>query len=365
MQTASLLADHFNDVLCRLPPDLDLDALAFDTKAIERRREIGDGSGVLRLALARGPGGLSLSQTAAWGATIGLADMSPPAVKFRLDKAGDFLDGVLARLMRAAPQAQPRRWPGRVLRAADGSSISGRASKGVDWRVHGVFDLGCGRFSHLGLTDCHGAESLAHGAPVAGEIRIADRNYARPAMLRDWMAHGPGRTDFIVRMSWCAFKLATQDGKPFDLIEHLTELPQDEAPHEIMLQALTGRGTEPLPLRLVLLRKTPEATEAALRKLRRQAQLKQKTLKPQTQVAAGFVILATSLPQVGYEAADILAVYRLRWQIELAFKRLKSLIHIDELPTRTPAASRSWLLSHLILAALCDDATQEVLESFP
>ena len=65
------------------------------------------------------------------------------------------------------------------------------------------------------------------------------------------------------------------------------------------------------------------------------------------------------------EAADILAVYRLRWQIELAFKRLKSLLHIDKLPTHTEAGSRSWLSAHLILALLCDDLSQEFLESSP
>jgi IS4 transposase len=61
----------------------------------------------------------------------------------------------------------------------------------------------------------------------------------------------------------------------------------------------------------------------------------------------------------------VLAVYRLRWQIELAFKRLKSLLHIDRLPTRTAEASRSWLYAHLILALLCDEISQEFLDSSP
>jgi IS4 transposase len=55
----------------------------------------------------------------------------------------------------------------------------------------------------------------------------------------------------------------------------------------------------------------------------------------------------------------------LRWQIELAFKRLKSLLHIDKLPTRTEQTSRSWLYAHLILALLCDDVSQDFLESSP
>ena len=77
------------------------------------------------------------------------------------------------------------------------------------------------------------------------------------------------------------------------------------------------------------------------------------------------MILGTSLLTAEYPANGILAAYRLRWQIELAFKRLKSLLHIDRLPTRTERGSRSWLYAHLILALLCDDLSQDFLESFP
>ena len=68
-----LATDHFDQVLSRLPPDLDLDALALQTKAIERKRVVASGADLLRLWLARGPGGLSLSQTAAWAAMLGFA----------------------------------------------------------------------------------------------------------------------------------------------------------------------------------------------------------------------------------------------------------------------------------------------------
>jgi site-specific DNA recombinase len=44
--------------------------------------------------------------------------------------------------------------------------------------------------------------------------------------------------------------------------------------------------------------------------------------------------------------------------IELAFKRLKSLPGFDRLPAKSEALARSWLLAHLILALLIDDAAQ-------
>ena len=364
-QTASLPANHFDEVLSRLPAALDLDALALQTKAIERRREITEGTGLLRLLLARGPGGLSLSQTAAWASLIGLTELSAPGLKYRLDHAADFAQAVLAEQLAALAGSAPLRWAGRTLRASDGSCVNQPGGKSVDWRVHGVFDLGRGGFSHLELTDKHGGEAIDRGAPEAGEIRIADRNYARPGALQRFRDQSAHQADFIVRVRWKAFTLSLPDGKRFNLIEHLATVPVDTAPYEVLVQAKVGRGQPPLPLRLIILRKSPEATEATRKKLCREAPRKQTKVDPRSLIAAEFLIVATSLPAEGYPADEVLAVYRLRWQIELAFKRLKSLLHIDRLPTRTPAASRSWLYAHLILALLCDDISQEVLESSP
>lgn len=364
MQIASLSPDSFQDILARLPPGLDLDALAVSTKAIERSRKVVDGTGLLRLAFARGPGGLSLNQTAAWAAMIGLAELSDPAIKYRLDKAVAFLQAILEWQLGERAGSRAICWPGRTLRVVDGTHIQQPGSRGTDWRVHAGFDLGSGSFFHLELTDHSGAESMQRGAPTAGEVRIADRNYANAGALHQLRRQTAGHADFIVRVRWKSFALSTPEGTPFDLIDHLRALPPDLAPQEVSVLARVGK-TESLPLRLIIRRKTPEQAEEARRRLHREASRKQKKLDPRSLVAGEFLILATSLPVRGYPATEVLAVYRLRWQIELAFKRLKSLLHIDQLPTRTPAASRSWLYAHLILALLCDDVSQEFLEASP
>lgn len=362
---ASDLTDQFAEVLARLPAGLDLDGLALETKAIQRKREVVNGAALLRIALARGPGGLSLRQTAAWASMQGIAELSNPGVKYRLDQATDFLAVLVERLLAAKAPGAELRWPGRSLRLADGSCVSKPGSTGTDWRVHGVFDLGRGGFSHVELTDQHGAEALERGAPQPGEIRIGDRNYARAPVLRRFRAQSGGTADFIVRLGWNALQLSNPAGKPFDLIGYLQCLPSDETPHEVTLRAQVGRDVPPLPVRLIAQRKTPEAAEATRAALRRAAARKGKALDPRSLIAAEFMILATSLPRSGYTAKAVLAVYRLRWQIELAFKRLKSLLHIDQMPTWTERGSRSWLYAHLILALLCDDLSQDFLESSP
>jgi hypothetical protein len=358
---SALPADQFDALLKRLPCDLDLDDLARQTKAIERGRKVVSGITLLHLALARGPGGLSLSAVAAWATMRGLPELSDPGIKYRLDKSVDFLEAVMNRQLAAQSAGASVRWPGRVLRVSDGTCISKRGNTGTDWRVHAVYDLGRGGFTHLEVTDGHGSEAIDRGTSVAAEVRIGDRNYATAPSLSRFCEEAVDGADFIVRVRWRAFSLQRPGGQDFDLIDHLAALPNDTAPHEVTVVAKAKR---PLTLRLIIQRKTPQAAEATRAKLRREASRRQTTIDPRSLVAAEFVILATSLSDQ-YPAHEILAVYRLRWQIELAFKRLKSLLHIDRLPTWTAQASRSWLYAHLIMALLCDDLCQDFLDTFP
>lgn len=64
---------------------------------------------------------------------------------------------------------------------------------------------------------------------------------------------------------------------------------------------------------------------------------------PRSIEAAGFIIIVTSLDAKVCDADEVLALYRPRWQIELAFNRLKSLIQIDRLPAKDPGLAKAWL----------------------
>jgi len=351
--------------------DLDLEELARSTKALVRRRGVKSVQALLHLALARGPGGFSLRQTTAWAHMAGVADITDASLNDRLHKSCDFLSAIVAAMLRGRTNEAPARRPGRCLRIADGSCVSKPGGKrgvsGADWRIHGVYDLGLGGFSHLEITDKHGGEAIDRGAPTEGEIRIADRGFANAKALRRYVeagkrAHGAS-TDFIVRLRWNACKLADLDGQPFDLIERLRSLPKDRQVDDIPVKIL-GAGA-PLPVRLVVRRKAPEHVEAEIKRLRRMAEKNKRQLDPRSLVAAEFVVVATSLDEEDFPASEVLALYRLRWQIELAFKRLKSLLHIDKLPAKTERGGLSWLYAHLILAIAVEAEAQDLLDSFP
>jgi DDE family transposase len=363
LEASPPLIDHFPAFLARLPSHVDLEALARQTGSFRRPRGVRSGTDLLRLALAWGPGGYSMQRVAAWAGERRIATLTEDALIQRLHTAVPYLQAVVSQLL--TPVKPAACWHGRVLRIADSTSLSKPASKGTDWRVHGVYDLAGGGFSHLDVTDSHGGEALDRGKPMAGEIRIADRGYANAQAWQRFLRSRDARADFIVRMRWNTIRLVDEAGDLFDIVAWLKARPRDRETHAITVWARSGKHQTPIKIRLIARRKPPEAIEAEHKRLRQHASRKQTRLDPSSLIAAEFIVLATSLPEEQFPAGELLAIYRLRWQIELAFKRLKSLLHIDKLRTKTEAGTRCWLYAHLIVALLGDDLSQDFLESFP
>ena len=68
--------------------------------------------------------------------------------------------------------------------------------------------------------------------------------------------------------------------------------------------------------------------------------------------------LLTTLPVEQANSCELMQIYRLRWQIELLFKRLKSQLHLDTLPSRQGPTARSWMLARFLAAALAQELVQ-------
>ena len=99
MQQTSLLQGRWQPVLAWLSRVADLDASARRFGALQRVGKLRDGSGLLRLALMYGPGGLSLRGTAAAAVDVGIALLSDKAVLGKLRKMADWLEFLLGQLL--------------------------------------------------------------------------------------------------------------------------------------------------------------------------------------------------------------------------------------------------------------------------
>ena len=106
--------------------------------------------------------------------------------------------------------------------------------------------------------------------------------------------------------------------------------------------------------RLCGIRKSKKAAEKGKQRLLREARKKGHQVSPQTLEAAEYVFVFTTLPRTVLGSAQVLAAYRGRWQIELAFKRLKSLLALGHLRKKDPEGARAWIHGKLVVAFLID-----------
>ena len=359
MTHASLLNRDWASIVERLGGAESLETSAREAKALRRARVVGSAVDLLRLVLAYCLGERGLRSTAAWATSIGLVDISNVALLYRLRQCGDWLRVLIATLLaRAAPAASR----GRLIRIIDGTSVpqagpSARRQYRL-WRVHSAFDLPGERFGHFELTDQKVGEQFDRIPVVKGEIRIADRAYVQPERMAAVLAAGG---DFVVRAGWKSARWLDATGDSVDLIAELRQHAADGLIDRPIFIARDGGAA--LALRLVAIKKTPQAAAEARRKARRNAQRGRHQLSKKTLAAADWVILLTSLAAEAFATADILALYRLRWRIELGFKRLKSLIGLKGPPAFDERSAEPYVLAHLLMILLLEPLVDEFEDS--
>lgn len=320
------------------------------TCALQRRRGFDGPRSLLRVMLLHLAEGISLRQTARQAAEGGLVDVSDVALLKRLRHCGDWFGWMTQQLagtlMPPLTQAAAQALPGRQPCAVDGSTVCGPGAKGARWRLHYLLDLPHLRCRQVQVTPEAQAESLTRFALAKGDVVLADRGFVKQYGI----AHAVRRqADVIVRAMLHEPLLHDAAGERVDILALLRTLPEEcMGDWPVWLPGQDGA----IAMRLVAWKKPAAETRKAQDKLRRSASKRQKKLRPDTLEAAGYVFLLTTLMEV--EATTILGLYRVRWQIELAFKRLKSLLQLGELKKTDTDSARAWLQGKLLLACLIE-----------
>jgi hypothetical protein len=304
---------------------------------------------------------MSLRETCAWAELTGLASLTDPSLIERLCKAGPWLGDIVAALIGEQSKLSTGRWAGYRLRALDATSICEPGADRTTWRLHVGYDLASGQVDQIELTDGRGAEKLQRLKYQPGDIVLGDRAYARPRDLRPVIEDG---AHFIVRTGWNSLRLLHPDGSAFDLFTALAAQTEQEGEVSVRVDE-SGDFGEPLILRLVIRRKSPEQAKAEQRRLLKEAKKRGKQPDPRSLEAAKYILLLTSLPPSTFPTADVLALYRFRWQLELAFKRMKSLAGLDALAAKKPELARAWIYARLIVFLIAEQSAGQVPDSSP
>jgi Transposase DDE domain len=361
MVIRDLLGSQWRYLVSMLPADFDLEATARQTGALVRRRVIRNAEDLLWLALIYSCCGLSLRQVSSWVEARGMPKLSQVAVMKRLRGLSTWLGLLLGAKLAERTGCQSLGDLDLRLRLVDATTVSAPGSRGTDWRIHLGFRLGDQSIDSVELTGAEGGESLRRFRINERDLLIADAGYGHRSGL--WSVHQAGGL-FIVRTNWQNLPLESRQGEPFDLLEALRQVPDAEAA-EFTLQSVATGKIPALPVRLVVLRKSAAATEEAQKRAQREAQKKGRKVSPKTLEAAGYIVLVTSVPAEQLSASQVLELYRFRWQVELAFKRMKSLLQLGELPARDPDLARTYLYAKLLAALLVEDLTQTFLSFSP
>ncbi len=332
---------------------------ARELNAFRRARGIEDARALLRVMLIHLAEGCGLRETAVRASLAGLADVSDVALLKRLRSCGAWFEWMAQQLreklqLRGEPAAAvPELFAGRTLKAVDGSVVTEPGATGSMWRLHYCIALPQLQCQQVHLGPREEGETLRRFEVSAGDILLADRGYAHPSGI----AHVKRQAaDVIVRINLVTLPLQEPGtGARLDVLACARTLHVGQARAWPAVVALKGKASdkpaEHIAGRLCIVRKTNEAASKARKRVQRESQRNGTQLQPQTLEAADYVLIFTTLGEEA-SAQQVMEAYRLRWQIELEFKRLKSLIELGHLKKHDEQSARSWLQGKLLVAML-------------
>lgn len=319
---------------------------ARETDAFRRARGVANAGALLRVLLIHLANGCSLAETSVRAGQLGLGKLNASAIYKRLRSAGPWLRWLAEQTRTSLGFLIPS--SARRIRAVDATSISEPGSTGTDWRIHyavNLADLQCDFFL---LTDATGGETWRRVPVAAGDILIGDRGYSTPVGVSHVVDAGG---DVLVRLNRQSLPLFNDRGQPQNplvLARALRSEQSAEWPTWVRHPAghlLAGR--------LIGVRRSRQATQMAREKLRKEASKKQRKVSKASWEAARYFFVWTTL-SVSMELREVLELYRCRWQIELAFKRMKSIMGLGHLPKTDPKSSQAWLHGKLFVSLLVE-----------
>jgi len=348
---ATTLADENWKFLLKLLP-AGWEGLAKETGAVKRLRGFDSVEQLLRGLLLHVALGCSLRETAVVAKAAGWLEMSDVALLKKLRQSERWLQALCLGLLREAELDLPSK-SGLRMRLIDGTIVKEPGQTGSQWRVHFSLCVPGWTCDHFRLTGSEGegnGESLRQFPVRANDCLIADRGYAHATGI--WHVDQKGGF-VIVRHNAQTLPVEAEDGQGVDLRPWLRRLARPGQADSCTGYVRTRAGQR-VRVRLCAVRKSEEAIAATERKLRRRAQRKGEQLNPETLEYARWIIVLTTVPAEVLTEKLVLEWYRVRWQVELAFKRLKSLAGLGHLPKSDAASSRAWLYGKLLVALLTE-----------
>ncbi len=326
--------------------------LATETRANVRLRGFRSVDALMCTLLLHVARGYSLRETVVRARMARLARVSDVALLKRLRSAEEWFHTLCVALLQEQGLELPQTPLQLRLRLVDSTMIKEPGKTGSLWRVHYSFcmpELRCDAFTLTPPTGVGTGDSLAQFSIAPGDHVIADRGYCHANGIEPVVSNGGA---ILVRLNTAALPLFTAQERRVPLLRWLAPLRQAG---QIGEWAVHIHGaTRVITGRVCAVRKTEEAIKRTEKQLRRNASKQGEALQPETLEYAKYIIVFTTFDLLTFSADPVLHWYRVRWQVELAFKRLKSLAQLGHLPKADEQSARAWLYGKLFVALLTE-----------
>jgi hypothetical protein len=332
--------ENIEKLLEKLP--CGIESAANSTGALKRKREIKTVTDLLRLIFLYVANGLSYLEISVIAKMKGIAQISDVGFMKRFAKCGKLIEWLLENI---TPQAtahykKPEKFANYKIQALDASVVTSGGKIRITHHLHYAIDIFELKSEQYKITNQKTGESLTNFEVKASDLFLGDRGYGTKTSMEHCLAGGG---DFIFRIKKNAFDIYDKKGNKIDLIEKLERLKSDKT---LSLSCFyINAKKEFVPIRICAMHKPKNIIESP---------------EDDTDFMNNFIVVVSSIFDKHITAKDILDLYRLRWQVELYFKRLKSLIGFGDIPNKTESNIKIWLNAKLVVAILLEITTAQV-----
>jgi len=316
--------------------------------AVQRWRGVKNPADLMMLMLIHLMNGTSLLEMSIIARAAKLGEISDVAFMKRLAQCKDWFVSICQMLMAQGLESyqQPAWLAGKTVVAVDASDVVEKGRSRRTYRFHYMLDVFKMASLQCKITAQSVGETLVNFDFAPNQLVIADRMYSTVRGMAHCLDAG---ADFILRMRKNSFKTCDKNGNTLNLLNIFEQLKPGK--HADFKAFAVNKDGVCVPVRICAMRKTPEQIEQVMKKLKL---LERKgRISDERRLFNEYIVVVTTLDDT-VSAEQILSVYRLRWQVEMYFKRLKSILDFGELPKKKPENSLSWLSGKLMVALLIE-----------
>lgn len=325
---------------------------ALRTNVLKGLRKDKSEEDLLRTLLIHLAGGYSLRETALRARQAQFANMSDVALLKRLRKCKDWLATLCASMFQDRGVSLESMDDFEV-RLFDATNVTEPGKTGSLWRIHYSVRVPSLRCDFFKVTTDKGqgtGESLKQFPIHEGDHIIADRGYGTAAGIEHVSRC---QAYVLVRMSPHNLKVLDSSGRPMAWPERLREIRRSGYARSWPVW-IPGTHGNRVAGRVCAIRKTEEAIRHAHKRLKARASRKGEQLQAETLLHAEYVIVFTTFSKSRFTPAEVMRWYRLRWQVELVFKRFKQIAQLGHLPKYDDESAKAWLYGKLFVALITE-----------